>query len=161
MTAYFGQWFPGDRIGAMGLPPFHSFGMTMQLYLPLAYLATVAVYPPQTITNQRAVPIVPTSDNILDCARRTHCKALVAVPTFLEQWAASTEAVEALAKLDRVVGVVSTSIDGTSDHSADPWRRSTSAKDWGCVVGCWCQHLHRVRWDRIWLPRCFSQERRG
>ena len=116
MTAYFRKLSPGYRVGAMALPPFHAFGMTMQLYLPLAYLATVAVYPPQAITDRRAVPIVPTSDNILDTVRLTHCKALVAVPTFLEQWAASTEAVEALTKLDRVVSIVSTLIDGTPDH---------------------------------------------
>jgi acyl-CoA synthetase (AMP-forming)/AMP-acid ligase II len=145
MTAYFGQLSPGDRIGAMGLPPFHSFGMTMQLYLPLAYLATVAVYPPLAITDLRAVPIVPTSDNILDSVRRTHCMALVAVPTFLEQWAASAEAVEALTKLDRVVSVVSTSIDGTPDRIL---RRS------GAVV-----HLRKRLGMRCGLPVSTSASR--
>ena len=116
MRAYFRKLSPGDRIGAMALPPFHVFGISTQLYLPLAYLATAAVYPPRAITDRRAVPIAPTSNSILDNACRTHCKVVVAVPTFLEQWAASTAAVEALTKLDQVVSVVSTSIDGRSDY---------------------------------------------
>lgn len=116
VPAYFRKLSPGERIGAMALPPFHAFGIILQLYLPLAYLATIATYPPQAITDWRALPIVPTSDNILDNARRTHCKVLIAVPTFLEQWATSMEAVETLRKLDQVVGVVSVEIDSAPDH---------------------------------------------
>ncbi|KAI9458226.1 acetyl-CoA synthetase-like protein [Boletus coccyginus] len=102
-TAYLPKLSPGDRIGVMGLPPFHTFGVLMHLYLPLAHLGTAVVYPPQAITGQSAVPIMPTSDNILDGVRRTHCKAVVVVPAFLEQWVASTVAVEALTKLDQVI----------------------------------------------------------
>ncbi|KAF8548785.1 acetyl-CoA synthetase-like protein [Imleria badia] len=105
VPAYFPKLSPGDRIGAMALPPYHVFGIIMQLYLPLAYLVTITVYPPLAITDRRAVPIMPTSDNILDSLRRTHCKVLITVPTFLEQWAASAEAVEALTKLDQVVSL--------------------------------------------------------
>ncbi|KAN0080413.1 hypothetical protein V8E55_009979 [Tylopilus felleus] len=103
MTAYFHKLSPGDRAGAIALPPFHSLGITMQLYLPLAYLVTIAVYPPQTTSNRREIPIVPTSDNILDGVCRTHCKVVITVPAFLEQWAVSIDAVEVLAKLDRVI----------------------------------------------------------
>jgi len=160
MTAYFPKLSPGDRIGVMGLPAFHTFGVLMHLYLPLAYLGTAIVYPPQATTDQRAVPIAPTSDNILDGIRRMHCKAVVVVPTFLEQWAASTEAIEALTKLDQVVSLVSTLIDSTPDHV---FCRSLAAvhlrKRSGCVMGCWCQHLHGVWWDRIWFPCFFSRER--
>ncbi|KAF8546313.1 acetyl-CoA synthetase-like protein, partial [Imleria badia] len=103
VPAYFPKLSPGDRIGAMALPPFHALGTIMQLYLPLAYLVTVATYPPQAIRDRRAVPIVPTSDNILDSVRRTHSKVLITVPTFLAQWAVSSQAVEALTKLDQVL----------------------------------------------------------
>ena len=116
MAACFHKLSPGDRIGAMASPPFHIYGITMQLYIPLAYLGTAVLYPPQAIADRRAVPIVPTSANILDSVRRVRCKVLAAVPTFLEQWAASAEAVEALTKLDRVVSFVFTSIDGTPDR---------------------------------------------
>lgn len=116
MTAYFHKLSPGDRVGAIALPPFHSLGITMQLYLPLAYLVTIAVYPPQTTSNRREIPIVPTSDNILDGVCRTHCKVVITVPALLEQWAVSIDAVEVLAKLDRVVSVNSASFDGTLNH---------------------------------------------
>ena len=111
IRGHFRKLSPGDRIGSMGLPPFHALGMITQMYLPLASLITAIVYPPQASANRRAVPLVPTSDNILDNVRRTHCNVMVVVPTFLEQWAASTEAVEALTKLVQVVSVVSTSIE--------------------------------------------------
>ena len=113
MTAYFSKLSPGDRIGGMALPPFHAYGVNMQLYMPLASLVTAVVYPPQTMTDRRAVPIVPTSDNVLGSVRRMHCKVLMAVPTFLEHWAASREAVDVLTKVDQIVSLVSASIDGT------------------------------------------------
>lgn len=115
---------PSDRIGVMALPPFHAYGVLIQLYTPLACLVTAVVYPPQAITDQRAPPIVPTSDNILDSVRRTHCKVVVTVPIFLEQWAASAEAIETLRKLDQIVSVVSFSalIDGTPDYVPIPCR---------------------------------------
>ena len=113
---YFGKLSPGDRIGAMGLPPFHAMGVVMQLYFPLAFLVTAAVPPPLAIDNTRMAPMVPTSDNILDGVRRTHCNVLMTVPTFLGQWAASADAVNTLRKLDQVVSIISALIDGTPDH---------------------------------------------
>ena len=135
MTAHFRKLSPGDRIGAMGLPPFHALGMITQLYLPLASLITAVVYPPQAVTNRRAVPLVPTSDNILANVRRTHCKVMLVVPTFLEQWAASTEAVESLTKLDQVVSVVFTLIDGATDHI---FCRFLAAGHWQTRSGICC-----------------------
>jgi len=145
VTAFFPKVSPGDRIGVMGLPPFHSLGVAMQLQLPLAYLGTAVVYPPQVTTDQRAVPIVLTSDNILDGVRRTRCKAMVVVPTFSEQWAASTEAIGALTKLDQVVSLVSTLIDSTPDHVccrslAAVHLRKRSGMRYGLLVSisAWC-----------------------
>lgn len=92
-----------SRIGVMGLPPFHGYGAGVQLYLPLASLVAAVVYAPRAVTDPHAAPVIPTTDNILNYVRRTGCKALMTVPTFLEQWAVSQQNVEGLKKLDLVV----------------------------------------------------------
>lgn len=94
-----------ERIAVMGLPPFHNYGVMMQLYLPIACFVSATIYPPQAVTDARAAPVLPTSDNMLDSIRRTDCKVLMTVPTFLEQWAASEEAVKVLKNLDLVVSI--------------------------------------------------------
>ncbi|KIJ04291.1 hypothetical protein PAXINDRAFT_94863, partial [Paxillus involutus ATCC 200175] len=90
------------RLGVMALPSFHFYGLTIQLYVPIATLATAVLYPPRSATDPRAPPVIPTSDNVLDTIRKTECKLLATVPTFLEQWARSQDAVEELKKLDLV-----------------------------------------------------------
>ncbi|KAF8547028.1 acetyl-CoA synthetase-like protein, partial [Imleria badia] len=90
------------RIGVMGLPPFHGFGVVVQLYLPVISLVAAVVYAPRAVTDPHAAPVIPTSGNMLDYAQRTGCKALMTVPTFLEQWAVSQENVEELKKFEAV-----------------------------------------------------------
>ena len=92
-----------SRIGVMGLPPFHGYGVAVQLYLPLVSLVAAVVYPPRAVTNPHAAPVIPSSGNMLDYARRTGCKALMTVPMFLEQWAVAQENVEELKKFEVVV----------------------------------------------------------
>ncbi|KAF9223036.1 acetyl-CoA synthetase-like protein [Gyrodon lividus] len=91
------------RLGVMALPAFHSYGMQVQLYFPIASLATAVLYPPRSGTDPRTPPVIPTSDNILETVRKTKCKILAIVPTFLEQWATSKDAVDELRKLDLVM----------------------------------------------------------
>ena len=90
----------------MGLPPFHAYGVAVQLYLPVVSLVTAAVYAPRAVTDPRATPVIPTSGNMLEYATRTGCKALMTVPTFLEQWAVSQENVEELKTFEVVVSGV-------------------------------------------------------
>lgn len=92
-----------SRLGVMGLPPFHGFGTVVQLYLPLLCLLTAVVYAPRAVTDPRAAPVIPTTDNMLNYVRWTKCKVLMTVPMFLEQWAVSQENVEVLKKLEWVV----------------------------------------------------------
>ncbi|KIJ62359.1 hypothetical protein HYDPIDRAFT_114895 [Hydnomerulius pinastri MD-312] len=90
------------RLGAMALPPFHVYGIMTQLYIPISCLVTAAVYPPRSEADPHAQPVIPTSDNIIECIRQTQCGYLMTVPAFLEQIAASEENVEVLKKLERV-----------------------------------------------------------
>ncbi|KAF9223056.1 putative nonribosomal peptide synthetase [Gyrodon lividus] len=93
---------PPRRLGVMELPPFHTYGVLLQLYVPIAYLVTAVLYPPRSVTDPRVLPVIPTSDNILDSVRRTKCKILMTVPMFLEQWVTSKDAIEELKKLDQI-----------------------------------------------------------
>lgn len=95
-----------SRIGVMSFPAFHIFGMGIQLYCSVGYLVAAVVYPPRAVTDPHAAPVIPTTDNVLDCIRWTGCKGLLAVPTFLEQLAASQENVEELKKLEFVVSAI-------------------------------------------------------
>ena len=89
----------------MALPPFHAYGNVFQLYVPIGYLVTVVVYAPRTENDPLAQPVIPTSDNMIDCLRKVPCNDLMTVPSHLEQMATSEEAIEILKKLDSVVRV--------------------------------------------------------
>ena len=86
----------------MALPPSHSFGLVIGLYAPIACLVSIVVYPPRTENDPLANPVIPTSDNMIECLKAVKCNALMTVPTFLEQMATSEEAIEVLKKLEIV-----------------------------------------------------------
>ncbi|KAH7890598.1 acetyl-CoA synthetase-like protein [Phlebopus sp. FC_14] len=94
---------PPYRLGTMSLPAFHVYGLAMQLYVPIASVVTAAIYAPRSERDSRAAPVMPTTDNILECAEQTRSTVLMVVPAFLEQWATSEEAIEELKKLELVV----------------------------------------------------------
>ena len=90
----------------MALPPFHSFGVVTGLYTPIACLVSTVVYPPRTENDPLANPVIPTSDNMIECLKKIECNTLMTVPAFLEQMAMSEEAIEVLKKLGHVVRVI-------------------------------------------------------
>ncbi|KAF8129526.1 acetyl-CoA synthetase-like protein [Boletus edulis] len=90
------------RVGAMALPPFHVFGIVIELYVPIAHLVTTVVYPPRTYNNPLAQPMIPTSENMIEQLEKIECNIVMTVPTFLEQMAESDQAIEVLKKIDTV-----------------------------------------------------------
>ena len=94
---------PTLRVAVMHLPSFHTLGIICQLYIPLASVASVSVYPPTSFTDHTKVPVIPTSDNIVEHAKNTHANAAVAVPTFLEIWSSQSENMEWLKTLQFIV----------------------------------------------------------
>lgn len=90
----------------MALPAFHAFGLVTELYAPIACLVSTVVYPPRTENDPLAQPVIPTSDNMIECLKKVECNALMTVPAFLEQMASSEEAIEILKKLELVVRVI-------------------------------------------------------
>jgi acyl-CoA synthetase (AMP-forming)/AMP-acid ligase II len=90
----------------MALPPFHIFGVVTQLYLPIAYLVTAVVYPPRTRNDPLALPVIPTSDNVIEQLKKIECNVFMTVPTFLEQIATSDELIEVVKKIDSIVRAI-------------------------------------------------------
>lgn len=87
----------------MHLPPFHTLGINMQLFVPLASVTTVALYPPTSLTDHNTPPAAPTTDTAMEHSKRTGVTALMAVPSFLETWSLDAESVEWMKSLDFVV----------------------------------------------------------
>ncbi|EGN92299.1 hypothetical protein SERLA73DRAFT_17647, partial [Serpula lacrymans var. lacrymans S7.3] len=58
-----------------------------------------SIYAPTSFHDPNASPVIPTSENILDCLRKTGTEILLVVPSFIEQWASSPEAIETLKTL--------------------------------------------------------------
>ncbi|KAG2030446.1 hypothetical protein BDR03DRAFT_1017128 [Suillus americanus] len=90
------------RIGTASLPSFHTFGVYLQLLIPIATLNSVSIYPPASFLDPLATPVVPNSQNILDSVLKTKSNALGVVPAFLAQWAFSPSAVDVLKTLDYI-----------------------------------------------------------
>jgi acyl-CoA synthetase (AMP-forming)/AMP-acid ligase II len=94
--------YPSVRLGVMGLPPFHIFGVAAQLYAMLIGV-TAALYAPTSIADRRALPTIPTSDNMVKCISQTRTNIVLCVPYHLEQWADSEEALKTLRNIGYVV----------------------------------------------------------
>ncbi|KZP16286.1 putative aminoadipate reductase [Athelia psychrophila] len=90
------------RLGAMHLPPFHTLAINMQLFAPLSGVAAVALYPPTSRTDHARPPAAPTTDSVMEHAKRTGVTAVMAVPSFLEAWSLEREGVEWMKALDFV-----------------------------------------------------------
>ncbi|KAG1870690.1 putative aminoadipate reductase [Suillus subalutaceus] len=90
------------RIGTASLPSFHTFGVYFQLLVPIASLTSVSIYPPTSLLDPLATPVVPNLQNILDSVLKTKSNALAVVPAFLAQWACLPSAVDVLKTLEYV-----------------------------------------------------------
>jgi hypothetical protein len=66
----------------------------------------VSIYPPTSLHDPSAAPVMPNSHNILDSVIKTKSNALVVVPAFLEQWAFSPNAIDILKTLEYVVSLL-------------------------------------------------------
>ncbi|KAG6810396.1 putative NRPS-like protein biosynthetic cluster [Tricholoma furcatifolium] len=92
---------PRVRIAGMMLPSFHTLGVYVQVLYALFGVNSIGVYPPQ-VTSTEMTPMMPTPDNILDHTRRTKCNSMITIPTLLQIWAQSQEAVDLLKTLEFV-----------------------------------------------------------
>ncbi|KAG2361463.1 putative aminoadipate reductase [Suillus spraguei] len=90
------------RVCAASLPSFHTLGTYFQLFIPITTLSSVSIYPPTSLLDPLATPVIPNSQNILDSVLNTKSNALIVVPAFVEQWALSPSAIDVLKTLEYV-----------------------------------------------------------
>ncbi|KAF7798250.1 hypothetical protein EIP86_009467 [Pleurotus ostreatoroseus] len=90
---YTGTRKHGIRWAAMALPTFHAMGFLTFVLIGVVTGNPVAVYPP------KSPPVVPNPQNILDSARLCGCNGCLVVPSIIEAWANSDEAIEFLKSL--------------------------------------------------------------
>ncbi|KAH7929522.1 putative aminoadipate reductase [Leucogyrophana mollusca] len=142
-----------QRLGAMSLPSFHSYGLAIQLYAALGGTITVVVYPPTSVNDPNAQPIIPTSDNILDCLRKTDANILMTVPSLLEHWTTSEEAVNLLKSLDYVLyggGPLPHKIGDALHAAGVPIATEYGGTEFGCPV-LMPTRKHLADGDWLWL----------
>ncbi|TFK50396.1 acetyl-CoA synthetase-like protein [Heliocybe sulcata] len=87
------------RFGALALPTFHLLGLSYQVFAPLLDGISVAMFEPK----YPAPPIVPGPGNTLEGMKRTEVNAVICVPTFLELWSESEDAMAFLAQMEIVI----------------------------------------------------------
>ncbi|KAG5336312.1 hypothetical protein C0989_012197 [Termitomyces sp. Mn162] len=95
--------YPRFTLGAMSLPPFHTYGLAIQLFKPIYGVLSVTVFPPNSALSKMLPPIVPSPENILEHMKLTKSDAIETLPTFIQVWALVPEAVKYLKSL-RFVG---------------------------------------------------------
>ncbi|KAF4610030.1 hypothetical protein D9613_010647 [Agrocybe pediades] len=86
-------------MAGMALPPFHTLGIIVQLFVSLYSMVPITLYPPTAVT-PKSLPMMPTPANILDHMVRTKSNSLVIIPALLQIWAQDPKAVEILANLE-------------------------------------------------------------
>ena len=84
-------------------PPFHVFSIATELYVPIAYLVTIMIYPPCSYNDYLAQPAIPTNDNMVEQLDHIECNVLKTVPTFLEKMVESNAVIDAVKEFDFVV----------------------------------------------------------
>ncbi|KAG6896087.1 putative secondary metabolism biosynthetic enzyme [Termitomyces sp. T32_za158] len=94
---------PRFTLGGMSLPSFHTYGLAVQLFMPIYGVLSVTVFPPNSILPESLPPIVPSPENVIKHMKLTQSSAIETFPSFLQVWAMIPEAVEYLKTL-RFVG---------------------------------------------------------
>lgn len=102
MQEYIGAPKP-STVNAAALPAFHMMGVTQQLFSPIAGLTTIAVYRPTSYHDGTKAPVIANPQNALEAIQFTKSNGTIVVPTFLEEWATSPQAVDVLRSLSSVV----------------------------------------------------------
>ena len=81
-------------------------GLFTQVFLPVASLRSVSVYPPTTRRDPTTSPVIATSQNALENAIATNSNGILAIPSFLEEWALSVDTVKQLSQFFYVVRIL-------------------------------------------------------
>ncbi|KAF7373865.1 General substrate transporter [Mycena sanguinolenta] len=92
----------GHPLTGMPIPPFHMSGIQVLFLTAIHGRVPVALFPP-TATSPNALPVFPSPENVLEHSRRTGCKTMMLLPSFIVAWSQSPESVDYLTTMS-VVG---------------------------------------------------------
>ncbi|KAI6102822.1 putative aminoadipate reductase [Pisolithus sp. B1] len=84
------------RVAAGHLPPFHTMGVFMQIFVPITSLQSISMYTPTAYQDPTKSPIVANAQNALENAISTKSRGMLVVPAFLEEWVSMPESVKQL-----------------------------------------------------------------
>ncbi|KII90646.1 hypothetical protein PLICRDRAFT_52360 [Plicaturopsis crispa FD-325 SS-3] len=87
---------PPIRMAGMGLPPFHFFGIQVQLTSVVLGMISCSIFPPVTMFSENAQPMLPAPDKVINHVARTKTNVIMTVPVFLQVWSQDPQAVEVL-----------------------------------------------------------------
>ncbi|RDB20216.1 Non-canonical non-ribosomal peptide synthetase FUB8 [Hypsizygus marmoreus] len=93
---------PRLSVACMALPPFHSMGIYMQILNPIYGIVPAAMYPPK-VFHEEDIPVMPSPNNLLEHAQANNSNAIVVVPSFLQVWSTSKEAMGYLKTLEYLI----------------------------------------------------------
>ncbi|KAJ7865170.1 putative aminoadipate reductase [Mycena olivaceomarginata] len=80
------QTKPSPRHAVGALPPVHAFGLQRQLLDPLLKGTTACIYPPASTSTEYRIPPSPTSENVIENAKRAKATAIFTVPSMILDW---------------------------------------------------------------------------
>ncbi|KAI6138696.1 putative non-ribosomal peptide synthetase [Pisolithus thermaeus] len=87
------------RVAAGHLPPFHTMGVFMQIFVPITSLQSISMYTPTAYQDPTKSPVVANAQNALENALSTKSGGMLVVPAFLEEWVSMPESVKQLSGL--------------------------------------------------------------
>ncbi|KZP06375.1 acetyl-CoA synthetase-like protein [Athelia psychrophila] len=148
-----------SRLGGMHLPPFHLFGLVIQLFAPLTSGNSTALYPPQSLHDHQ-LPIVPTSDNILAHSKRTGVTFITTVPSFVELWAQTGE-LEWMRSLDVLMyggGPLTKKIGDALVHAGVKLINMYGSTEIGPITASYSDSSNRNRAPEDWSYVRFAQD---
>ncbi|KAG5723416.1 L-aminoadipate-semialdehyde dehydrogenase large subunit [Termitomyces sp. T112] len=93
----FREHIPRLRLGCMALPAFHMFGIGLQIFNPVYSVIATTVFPPTLAP--KGSPVVPSPESVLEHIKSTKTNAILIVPSFVQVWATSQEAIDVLKEL--------------------------------------------------------------
>lgn len=90
-------------MAGMGLPPFHFFGIQVQLTSVVLGMISCSIFPPVTMFSENAQPMLPAPDKVINHVARTKTNVIMTVPVFLQVWSLDPQAVEVLKAQEFIV----------------------------------------------------------
>ncbi|KZP17736.1 acetyl-CoA synthetase-like protein [Athelia psychrophila] len=91
------------RFSGMHVPRGQIGWFTIDFLVPLSSLTSVSLYPPTSFYDHAKVPVVPTSDNIVEHCQRTGVTGVLGAPQLVELWIREPEIVEWLKAMDFMI----------------------------------------------------------